>query len=180
MSGNKTYCTEQLDNISLNAGGGGAKAARLGDAGSGHGCFPPTPIISGSPDIIINGRPAARVGDALVDHGCGDCPPHPRSISAGSGTVIFNGKPAARTGDAIDCGGTIIGGSGDVIIGDQGLQVADQPCLEAAKAAGSALVQTYPNKPPQPEKGNPCLPCELENLSGAQQQEAPLVKPPED
>jgi len=175
MSGNSNYCTEQLKSNALSAGGGGGKAARLGDIGSAHGCFPPTPIIGGSADIIINGRPAARVGDPLAPHGCGNCPPHGRSISAGSSTVIFNGKPAARTGDAIDCGGSVSSGSGDVIIGDQGLSVPDQPCLEAAKAAGAALVQTYPQKPAQPEKPNPCKPCQLESLSGAEQSESPLV-----
>ena len=65
------------------ANGPGPKAARLGDIGSGHGCFPPTPIISASPDVSINHKPAARLGDPLAPHGCGVCPPHGRSISAG-------------------------------------------------------------------------------------------------
>ena len=124
----------------------GKKAARLGDIGSAHGCFPPTPIISGSPDIVINNRPAARVGDPLAPHGCAVCPPHPRSISAGSSTVIFNNKPASRVGDAIGCGGSVSTGSGDVIIGDQGLQAPDEPCLKAAKAAGCRVYANIPAK----------------------------------
>jgi len=40
-------------------------AARLGDIGSNHGKFPPTPIIQGSLNVFINGRPAARKGDSL-------------------------------------------------------------------------------------------------------------------
>lgn len=35
-------------------------AARLNDIGSGHDCFPETPIIEGSFDVIINSQPAAR------------------------------------------------------------------------------------------------------------------------
>ncbi|WP_336915488.1 PAAR domain-containing protein [Vibrio cholerae] len=40
-------------------------AARLGDIGSEHDCFPPTPIIAGSGDVFIDGKPAARLGDAI-------------------------------------------------------------------------------------------------------------------
>ncbi|GIC14464.1 putative PAAR repeat-containing protein [Vibrio cholerae] len=40
-------------------------AARLGDIGSEHDCFPPTPIIAGSGDVFIDGKPAVRQGDAL-------------------------------------------------------------------------------------------------------------------
>ena len=40
-------------------------AARLGDIGSAHGCFAPTPIISASNGVFINGKPAARLGDAI-------------------------------------------------------------------------------------------------------------------
>ena len=45
-------------------------AARLGDSCAGHGCFPATPIIAGSGDVIINGKPAARKGDAVLLHAC--------------------------------------------------------------------------------------------------------------
>lgn len=96
-----------------------AKAARLGDIGSGHGCFPPTPIVSGSGNVVINGQPAARQNDSLAPHGCGKCPPHGRSISGGSGSVFINNQPAARVGDSISCGGSVTVGSGDVLIGDQ-------------------------------------------------------------
>ena len=96
------------------------KAARLGDIASGHGCFPPSPITSGSGDVFINGIPAARVGDSAAPHGCKDCPPHGRNIAAGSATVFINGRPASRIGDAISCGGSISAGSGNVFIGDQG------------------------------------------------------------
>ncbi|EMN6089450.1 PAAR domain-containing protein [Vibrio cholerae] len=37
-------------------------AAGLGDIGSEHNCFPPTPIIAGSGDVFIDGKPAVRQG----------------------------------------------------------------------------------------------------------------------
>ncbi|EJL6953741.1 PAAR domain-containing protein [Vibrio cholerae] len=44
-------------------------AARLGDIGSEHDCFPPTPIIAGSGDVFIDDKPAVRQGDNLEPHG---------------------------------------------------------------------------------------------------------------
>ena len=97
-------------------------AARLTDMGSGHGSYPPTPIMSASPNVLINGRAAARMGDALVPHTKPKRSPHPRSIAAGSATVTINGQPAARVGDPIDCGGVIMKGSPNVLIGDKPAQ----------------------------------------------------------
>ncbi len=93
-------------------------AAKVGDIGTDHDGFHPTAIISGSPDVFIDGIPAARVGDPLAPHDKPNNPPHPRSIASGSSTVFVNGKPMAITGSAVDCGGVIIG-SGTVIVGDQ-------------------------------------------------------------
>ncbi|WP_375192370.1 type VI secretion system PAAR protein [Marinobacter sp.] len=89
----------------------------LGDLGSDHEGFPPTPVIAGSPDVLIDGKPAARVGDPLAPHSKPKHSPHPRTITGGSATVMINGKPAAVTGGAISCGGVTIG-SGSVLIGD--------------------------------------------------------------
>ncbi|MGL4708618.1 MAG: type VI secretion system PAAR protein [Aeromonas veronii] len=94
------------------------KAATVGDIGTDHDGFPPTSIIEGSQDIIIDNKPAARVGDALAPHAKPNHPPHDRAITTGSKTVLFNYKPAALTGSEVGCGGVIIGGS-SVIIGDQ-------------------------------------------------------------
>ncbi|HET8850230.1 MAG: hypothetical protein B7X58_08105 [Marinobacter sp. 34-60-7] len=88
----------------------------LGDLGSDHEGFPPTPVIAGSPDVIVDGKPAARVGDPLAPHNKPKHSNHPRSIAAGSSSVMINGKPAAVTGGAISCGGVTIG-SGSVVIG---------------------------------------------------------------
>ena len=94
-------------------------AARKGDIGSAHGCFPPSPAIEGSDDVIINNKPAVRLDDAYAAHGCGKCPPHGRKASQGSATVNINGKPAVRIGDSINCGGTAQTGSPNVLIGDE-------------------------------------------------------------
>jgi uncharacterized Zn-binding protein involved in type VI secretion len=109
-------------------------AARLGDSCAGHGCFPATPIIAGSGDVIINGKPAAREGDAVLFHAC-PCPKmphgiHSRAISGGSSNVFINGKAAARVGDAIGCGGSVAAGSGNVIIGDSPYQSPAKSCAE--------------------------------------------------
>ncbi|MCE2026838.1 type VI secretion system PAAR protein [Sessilibacter corallicola] len=95
-------------------------ATRLGDMGSNHGAWHPSPVIQGSGDVMINGIPAARKGDALAPHVKPKSPPHPRSISKGSATVFINNQPAVRMGDAIGCGGTLMAGSANVFIGDQG------------------------------------------------------------
>lgn len=86
----------------------------LGETFGGSMMGPPTgTIISGSPNVFINGRPAARVLDPVACAAHGD----PDAIAQGSTDVFINGLPAARIGDKIVCGGVIIGGSGNVTIG---------------------------------------------------------------
>lgn len=126
-------------------------AARKNDVGSGHGCFPPSSVTSASPDVEIDGIPAARMGDSLAAHGCAKCPPHGRSISSGSPTVFINGQPAARVGDSIDCGGSMIAGSGTVILDEQapfglplGVTVyASSPCVRQCMKAASRKAQAF-------------------------------------
>ncbi|MDD3294757.1 MAG: PAAR domain-containing protein, partial [Geobacteraceae bacterium] len=70
-------------------------------------------IITGSPDILINNRPAARAHvDMTICSKHSGTPP----IATGSATVIFNKMPAARVDDSITCGAIIVDGSPDVII----------------------------------------------------------------
>ena len=38
-------------------------ATRLNDNCTGHDACPPVPLVEGSPNVYINGRPAGRVGD---------------------------------------------------------------------------------------------------------------------
>jgi uncharacterized Zn-binding protein involved in type VI secretion len=117
----------------------------LGDLGSDHQGFPPTPVLAGSPDVLIDGKPVARVGDPLAPHSKPKHPPHPRAIAAGSATVMINGKPAAVTGGAISCGGMTIG-SGSVVVGDahtpttfSGVSPAPKRAVTRASAATSAV-----------------------------------------
>lgn len=95
-------------------------AARVGDA---HTCPMVTgtvphvggPIVQGDPTVLIEGMPAARVGDLVTCNG------PPDTIAMGSRSVFIGGRPAARMGDTTAHGGVIIGGSGTVFIGDEGM-----------------------------------------------------------
>jgi uncharacterized Zn-binding protein involved in type VI secretion len=64
---------------------GGASAARQGDASEDG------PVVQGSPDVLINGRPAATAGAKTA---CGG------AIVGGASNVFINGRPLARSGDA--------------------------------------------------------------------------------
>ncbi len=95
----------------------GASVVRLGDTGTGHGCFPPRANSSASGDVFVNGLGAHRVGDSWESHGCPTCIPHGGAQASGSGTVFANGKALARVGDSIDCGSSNADGSPDVFAG---------------------------------------------------------------
>jgi uncharacterized Zn-binding protein involved in type VI secretion len=92
---------------------------RVGDMSAGHPhCYPPTPAVSGSPDVFVNGKAAVRVGDSWATHGA--CPvhsPHSGSSSSGSSSVFVNGKALCRVGDSISCGDTMAQGSPNVFAG---------------------------------------------------------------
>lgn len=104
-----------------------AAQGRLGDKANAplcaHGCPAcphPTvgPAISGSPNVLVNSRPALRVGDNGVHAPC--CGPNEWRALAGSPTVFINGKPAHRVGDATQhCGGNgrLVEGSPNVDVG---------------------------------------------------------------
>ena len=88
----------------------GKPAARVGDPSvcplPGHGS---SPIIAGSPNVVIDGQPAARLGDPA---GCGG------TLAAGcSSTVLINGQPAAVLGATGSHGNTVTAGSATVLIG---------------------------------------------------------------
>lgn len=81
-----------------------------------HGCpacphSPIGPIITGSPNVTIDGIPAARVGDKGTATPC--CGPQTFEIIEGDPDVLIDGKPAARLGDkTLHCGcspGSIVG-----------------------------------------------------------------------
>lgn len=83
----------------------------LGDLGTDHDGFHPSPVITASSDVFLDSKPLARQGDALQPHNKPGSPPHPRSISGGIDSVLVNGKPIAVTGSTVGCGGVMIGSS---------------------------------------------------------------------
>lgn len=100
---------------------------RLGDKSftpaDAHGCpacpHPATgPAITGSPDVLVNFRPAVRVTDKGIHAAC--CGPNMWEAKMGSATVKINNLDAHRMGDMDKhCGGVgqMIEGSTDVITG---------------------------------------------------------------
>ncbi len=101
---------------------------RLGDKseakGDGHGCpaCPHNvtgPAVTGSPDVLVNNKPALRVTDMGIHGAC--CGPNLWQAAIGSGTVLINSLAAHRKGDTdVHCGkdGELIEGSPDVDVGD--------------------------------------------------------------
>lgn len=87
--------------------------ARMGDKAQvpadSHGCpacphVAVGPINSGSPLVLLDGKPAARVGDTGVHAAC--CGANSFTIIEGDSDVLIDGKPAARRGHATQhCGG---------------------------------------------------------------------------
>ncbi len=65
----------------------------------------------GSPNVLINGKPAAVMGDMCT------CAGPPDTIVQGEATVLINGKPAATLGCMTAHGGTITIGEPTVLIG---------------------------------------------------------------
>lgn len=94
-----------------------SSATRLGDLDTGHDACPATALVTGSPNVFINGKAAGRVGDSYAPHGCIIHPSHSGTIASGSGSVFINGKPAGRIGDPVSCGGSVAEGSDNVFIG---------------------------------------------------------------
>jgi uncharacterized Zn-binding protein involved in type VI secretion len=87
--------------------------ARLGDICTGHGGWPPRPIVSASPKVRVDGIPVARVGDSLASHTNPAIPEtHAGTISSGNSKVRADGIPIARIGDSVSCGGAVASGSG--------------------------------------------------------------------
>jgi len=70
------------------------------------------PIVGpGSPNVLINGKPAALMGDMCV------CAGPPDTIIQGEPTVLINGVPVATQGCTTAHGGMITSGEPTVIIG---------------------------------------------------------------
>ena len=99
------------------AGGAGIGGQYIGQSIMG----PPTGAITlGSPDILINGRPAARATRSLAS--CAKEYGVPQPEATGAATVYFTFMPAGRKDDKILCSAIITDGSPDVLIGGPSVQ----------------------------------------------------------
>lgn len=126
-------------------------AARLGDKArcplDAHGCPAcphPTvgPAISGSANVLTNGRPAVRLGDPGIHAAC--CGSNTWKTASGSVTVFINNKAAIRLGDKTQhCGGVgqMIEGSNNVMIGDS-TSSGPAPLAPSSLAAMSATASS--------------------------------------
>lgn len=103
-----------------------AKYARVGDGSlcraDSHGCpacphVTSGPITTGSPQVLIDGKPAARVGDTGINVvPC--CGANTFKLTHGDPQVLINGRPAVKIGDKTQhCGGegTVIDASAATI-----------------------------------------------------------------
>jgi uncharacterized Zn-binding protein involved in type VI secretion len=97
------------------AAGGGM--SRIADFESGHDCWFPVPVVTGSANVMINLLPAVKVGDVTSIHTCGTKPPHPDKCVKGSLTVFVNKKNSMRIGDLLSGGAVMAQGSHSVIAG---------------------------------------------------------------
>lgn len=80
--------------------------ARVGDSASHGGT-----LITGSPNVLTNGKSVCRLGDTYA------CPQHGNNpIVSASTNVNANDKGVARVGDATSCGATITSGSPDTFV----------------------------------------------------------------
>ena len=69
------------------------------------------PIVQGSPNVLIGGKPAATIGSICI------CSGPPDTIVTGVSNVLINGKPAATIGSMTAHGGSVVIGEGTVLIG---------------------------------------------------------------
>ncbi|UWS32697.1 RHS repeat-associated core domain-containing protein [Erwinia pyrifoliae] len=95
--------------------GEAATAARDGMAAAGAASLSASgQILTGSPDVFINGKPAAIA--TVSQAGCDKDGPS-MQMAQGSDRVFINGQPASRVGDKTNCGATVMAGSPSVHIG---------------------------------------------------------------
>lgn len=96
---------------------------RIGDKSTGHGCFPPTPMLATPVSkTFVNNKKVGVVSNASfhATHSCGIVvhqQPSARAHVSGSNNTFIEGFPAARIGDNISCGDAIAQGSTNTFIG---------------------------------------------------------------
>jgi len=94
-----------------------APLSYLGCTMAGIGCFIPSVAIMGSPTVFTQNMPAHRLGDMGAPHVCPPVAVCPPITVLGSTTVLINNMPAARLGDITSCGGFLMMGNFQVIVG---------------------------------------------------------------
>ena len=95
----------------------GSGISRMKDLESGHQCWPPVPVITGSLNVFVNKIAAVRVGDVTAIHVCGKKPPHTDKCVKGSLTIFCNKKAIMRIGDVLSFGAVMTQGSHTVLAG---------------------------------------------------------------
>ena len=93
---------------------------RQGDTCTGHDDCPPSSLVGGESNVLIDGKPVGVVGSTYAPHGCDVHDPHSDVIASGSSTVFVNGKPVGRVGDAVSIGGSVASGSPTVTVDSLG------------------------------------------------------------
>ena len=87
--GDPISCGDVVDQGSGNCFINGLPAARVGDLTAGH-CYPPVPLLVGTPSVYFNGMLAAVTGNPIPTHTCDD--------NSHSGVVIA-GSPNCYAGN---------------------------------------------------------------------------------
>lgn len=109
------------------------------------------PILTGSPDVNVDGRPAARVADSV------DCTPagdHSAMIGTGASQVRINGRLAARVGSKTSHRGSVQEGSTDVLVGSDEAAGSVGDDTDATAACRTAATQRQNGQ--QQEGQNSC------------------------
>ncbi len=91
---------------------------RLGDIGTGHGCWPARANVAASADVFVEGAGVHRVGDGWAAHTCPSIPEtHASVLAAGSSNVFVNGQACGRIGGPVACGSSVATGAATVFAG---------------------------------------------------------------
>jgi len=94
-------------------------ASRNNDLSTGHGCFPPTPMVGNlCSKTYIEFELSGHVGSQHATH---SCPPvvHPqsaRAITSGASKTNIEGSAAVRISDPIGCGDRVGQGASKTFI----------------------------------------------------------------
>jgi hypothetical protein len=87
---------------------------RKTDNCSGHGCWPPRPSATWSPNVFVNNLNVERFTDQMMIHCCP--PPCHGGTHVGRHNVYANNLDIQVCGDPIDCGSTCAECSSDVFV----------------------------------------------------------------